>query len=420
MRASRGTGGAAPTPAVLIGLDSMQGLQAARILHDRGVPVIAFAKDPKNHACSTNVCEEIRFTDTRSEALLDSLEELGRNLEGKAVLFPCEDRNVQLVSSHRDRLGEWFHIALPPADVVEMLMDKTSFYSFAQDQGLPIPPTYFLRSRQDLDVALATLQFPAILKPANSATRLWEKNCMVSAFKVADATEMQELYDRYHVFTDVLIAQEWIAGPDSNLFSCNAYFDSDGVPLVTFVARKIRQWPPHVGKSSYGIECRDDEVLAETLRLFRSVGYRGLGYVEFKLDERHGRQFIVEPNVGRPTGRSAIAEAGGVELLYTMYCDLAGLPLPPDREQRYVGAKWIHLRRDFQSAVYYWRNGDLTVREWLGTWRGKKAYALFSLRDPQPFLRDIWRVLRTLTSKTERQKRGFAIAAADQPSRDLT
>jgi hypothetical protein len=60
------------------------------------------------------------------------------------------------------------------------------------------------------------------------------------------------------------------------------------------------------------------------------------------------------------------------------------------------------------------------VREWLGTWRGKKAYALFSVRDPQPFLRDIWRVLRTLTSKTERRKRGFAIAAADQPSRDLT
>jgi hypothetical protein len=35
-------------PAVLVGPDGSQGLQAARILHDRRVPVIAFAKDPHN------------------------------------------------------------------------------------------------------------------------------------------------------------------------------------------------------------------------------------------------------------------------------------------------------------------------------------------------------------------------------------
>ena len=28
---------------------------------------------------------------------------------------------------------------------------------------------------------------------------------------------------------------------------------------------------------------------------------------------------------------SAISEAGGVELVYTAYCDLVGLPLPPNR-----------------------------------------------------------------------------------------
>ena len=68
-------------------------------------------------------------------------------------------------------------------------------------------------------------------------------------------------------------------------------------------------------------QSRDDVVLRETVRLFKSVNYRGLGYVELKRDERSGEYYIMEPNIGRPTGRSAIAEAGGVELLYTMYCD---------------------------------------------------------------------------------------------------
>lgn len=412
-RASTSAGDRVRPAAVVVGLDSMQGLQAARILHARGVRVIALAKDPRNHACRTRVCDDIRFVNTRDDNLIDELLRLGPTLSEKAVLFPCEDGNVRLISRQRDRLRPFFHIALPPPDVVEMLMDKTRFYAYAQEHDLPIPPTWFLRSRDDMLAARRSVRLPAILKPANSATRLWEKNCMFSAFKVDTTEELLTVFDTYHEFTDVFILQEWIAGPDSNLYSCNAYLDAHGEPLATFVARKLRQWPPHIGKSSLGVECRSDEVLTETLRLFRAVGYRGLGYVEFKLDERYGRQFIVEPNVGRPTGRSAIAEAGGVELLYTMYCDVLGFELPEQREQRYGQAKWVHLRRDLQSALYYWRRGELTLGDWIASWRGPKAYALFSLRDPAPFLADGWRVARTLLSSKERNRRRWTIEIDD-------
>lgn len=415
-RAARKVRPAAPTQtgvdlpaAVVVGLDSMQGLQAARILHARGIDVIGVAKDPKNHACRTNVCTQIRIADTRHDALIDDLQALGRTLERKAVLFPCEDENVRLVSRHRDVLQEWYHIGLPAPDVVETLMDKTSFYSYAQEKGLPIPPTVFLRSRDDLEAAVADLSFPGVLKPASSATRLWEKNCMFSAFKIESPAEAFAVYDRYSTFTDVMIYQEWIDGPDSNLFSCNCYYGKDGTPLATFVARKVRQWPPQIGKSSLGVECRADEVLDGTLELLGGVGYRGLGYVEFKLDPRVGKYYIVEPNVGRPTGRSAIAEAGGVELLLSMYCDLLDLPLPSGREQSYQGTKWVHLRRDFQSALHYWRRGELTPVDWWRSWRGPKAYALFSLRDPRPFLSDGWRVARTVLSREERRRRDRTI-----------
>ena len=99
---------------------------------------------------------------------------------------------------------------------------------------------------------------------------------------------------------------------------------------------------------------------------------------------------IIEPNIGRPTGRSPIAEAGGVELVYTMYCDALGRPLPAGREQKYSGVKWIYLRWDLQSAFVHWWRGDLTIADWYRSIRGKKAYALFSLTDPGPFLWDLW------------------------------
>jgi predicted ATP-grasp superfamily ATP-dependent carboligase len=135
--------------------------------------------------------------------------------------------------------------------------------------------------------------------------------------------------------------------------------------------------------------------------------HRGLGYVEIKQDIRTGDYFILEPNIGRPTGRSAIAEAGGIVLLYTMYCDATGLPLPEDLRQSYGEAKWIWLRKDLQSALYHWREGDLTFREWWRSIRGKKAYALFSWSDPRPFFGDLWRTFRLLFQAEERKKRDY-------------
>src|SRR5215218_744278 len=382
--ALRSTRPGSSAPAVLIGLDSMQGLQAARILHSRGVQVIALARDPSNHACRTNVCSDIRFVDTRSTDLIDELLTLARSLTQRAVLFPCEDESVLLVSRHREALAQQFHFALPPVDVVEMLMDKSRFYAYAQESGLPIPPTRFLRLPDDVADACESLTFPVILKPTNSQTPLWRANSMFSAFKVADRDGLPRLYDRYRPFTEALIVQEWIPGPDSNLYSCNCYLNQHGEPLATFVSRKVRQWPPHIGKSSFGVECRSDDVLRETLSLLRGVGYRGLGYVEFKLDERTGKKFIVEPNVGRPTGRSAIAEAGGVELLWTAYCDAAGLPLPVNRTQQYGSARWLDLRRDLQAAFVARRKGNLTWGEWFSSARQPTAHAIWSRQDPTP------------------------------------
>ena len=78
-----------------------------------------------------------------------------------------------------------------------------------------------------------------------------------------------------------------------------------------------------------------------------------------------------------------------MELLYTTYCDLVGRPLPARRQQQYKGVKWICWRRDLQSALYYWRRGDLTLTDWWRSWRGRKACALFSWVDPAPFLCDL-------------------------------
>jgi len=393
--------------AIVIGLDGMNGIQTARLLARHDIPVIAIAKDPDHYCCRTRVCERILFADTAGEALITTLEALGPTLDQKAVLFPCMDMNVLLVSRYRQRLEPWYHVILPAPEVVEMMMDKVRFYTYAQENGFRVPRTFYLRNRADAEEAAESLAFPCILKPPISAIPEWEAQSKMKAYKLVEKADLLAIHDLYGSLADVLIVQEWVEGSSASLYSCNCYFDANSEPLVTFVARKIRQWPPLTGESSLGEECRDDVVLNETVRLLKSVNYRGLGYVEIKRDARSGEYFIMEPNVGRPTGRSAIAEAGGVELLYTMYCDALGWPLPENRVQQYGHMKWIHLRRDFQSALYHWRRGQLSLKEWWRSWRGRKAYALFSWSDPGPFLGDLTRAARLFMSAEERAKRDY-------------
>jgi D-aspartate ligase len=381
--------------AVVVGLDCATGLQSARILARQGVPVIGVAGDLSHPCCRTNACERVVSADLTGLGLIDVLAAVGRDLDARAVLLPCTDLSVVLVSRWREQLAPWFHIALPRHETVELLIDKGRFYAYAEEVGLPVPVTFFLRSPEDAARAARSLRFPCVVKPTLKTAK-WKRNVKEKAYRVSSPEELLALYARCSGWSDGLIVQEWIEGGDGNNYTCNAYFDAASEPLVTFTSRKLRQWPPGTGEGCLSEESRNDIVEQATIQLFQGVRHFGLGYLEMKRDVRSDQLLIVEPNVGRPTGRSAGAEAAGVALLYTMYCDVLSLPLPPNREQLYRGGKWIHFRSDLQSALYHWRRGELGLREWLNSWRGVTADALFSWRDPLPFLLDSGEVMLEL------------------------
>ncbi len=394
-------------PAVVVGIDSLQGLQLTRCLHGHGVPVIGVARNSNSVYSQTRLAEEIVYVDTKGEPLVAALVALGKRLGQKAVMYPCTDITVLIVSRYREVLSEWFIFVLPDADVVELLLDKPNFYTYAQQQGLPIPPTAILHNREEAEAAAKTVPFPAILKPEKKTT-LWEQNADGKVYKIDTPEAFLELYDRAADWTGTLILQEQIPGGEGSLIACNCYFTKDGKPVATFVSRKLRQYPPETGNGCLREEVRNDEVLRETLRLFEGVGYRGLGYVEMKRDERNGKHYFIEPNIGRPTGGSAIAEAGGVELHYALYCDALDLPLPPNLEQTYQGVKWLFLFEDLLSANEYRKRGQLTLRDWWRSISGKKRLAVISLQDPGPAAKLIINGIKERLKLNKRKSAGRA------------
>ncbi len=390
-------------PALVIGLDCMTGLQTARILAGHSVPVFGLVGD-RGHPCSrTSVCKDVLVMPEEGERQVAQLLDLRERFDLDPVLMPCTDRAVSLVSGNREKLSG-FRFVLPQHEMLETLSNKVQLSRWCSENGFRVPQTHWIKDRADLLEASELVGFPCIVKPAVKSL-LWERNTRFKALKIKSADELNRVYDKCSEWTEELMVQEWIEGEDSDLFSCNCYFDQDGRPVVTFVARKLRQWPPRIGTSSLGEECRNDEVLNTSLDFFERAGICGMAYLEMKRDRAAGDYCIIEPNIGRPTGRSAIAEAGGVDYVYTAYCDAAGRELSRNLEQQYRGVKWVYLRRDVQSACHDWSRGALTVRAWLQSWKGVKGYALFSWRDPVPFLADIWKSLAKVLNRRRRKTR---------------
>lgn len=383
--------------AVVIDIDHINGLQTARILRARGIPVIGIANNPKHYCARTNVCSEIIQSSTKDYSLIKTLKEISDRFNEPPILIPSQDTSVILISRHRKELESLYHIALPVSETVEMLMDKPSFYAFAVKEGLPVAKYFLVKNYEEALAASNNLNYPCILKPPMRSPK-WEENTKIKAFKAFNKDELLDLYNKCSGWHEVLMFQEWIEGTDTDLYSCNCYFSKSHEALVSFTAKKLRQYPPVTGNTSLGIECRADEVNNVTLELFKKVNYFGLGYLEMKRDVRTGKFYIIEPNIGRPTGRSALAEAAGVEILYTMYCDLLNLPLPEERTQKYLGIKWIQIRTDFLSAFYYWRKKELSLSQWINSLKGPKFYAVFSLEDPKPFIFEIIKGLQFIVA----------------------
>jgi D-aspartate ligase len=374
-------------PVVIVGLDCPTGLQTSRVFASRGIDVIGLANNAKHPCARTRSSSRVIEVPTGNGALVESLVRLGTQLGERPVLVPCTDLAVLELAKHQKEMRMLYRFAVPKPDVTEMLLDKARFAKFCTIHEFPIPKTFVVSSSEDVETASAEIEYPCILKPSVKSAA-WSTHTSTKALMLDSPKALKEAYERFALWANAFVVQEWIVGGDGDHYTCDCYVSAQGVPLVTFSARKIRQWPSGTGQGCLSVECRDEYVRDLTLRVLATAGHQGQGYLETKRDTRSGRHMIVEANVGRPTGRAAAAEKAGVELLMTMYSDLTGAPLPTARTQKYIGTKWIHIRRDLQASVSLLAKREAGIREIAKPWRGPFAFALFSKRDPVPFVAD--------------------------------
>jgi predicted ATP-grasp superfamily ATP-dependent carboligase len=371
--------------AFVVGI-GLTGLGMVRSLRDSrnplSMPITAIDSDLRQATAYTRLCTKVHCPDVDGEGLVDCLIEQGRRRAEKPVLLLSQDLAVLTVAKHQHTLSSFFRFSVPTPDVTDLLMDKSRFGEYATRHGFNVPRTFAINSADDLEPALTGLRFPCVLKPIyrNSA---WSERGYPKGFVCQTPAELHTAYAQVSDVQNDFVAQEWIPGDDSEIYFCLAYFDEQSRPVATFTGRKLRQWPLAAGNTSLAEASGIPSIRQETVRLFESVKFRGLGSVEFKRDPRTGDFKIMEPTVGRANLQSETATANGVNLTWVAYAHLAGLEGGKNR-MRPRQAVWINEFTDVQSGLARVGRGELSLGSWMRSYSRPRYYAWFSWKDPLP------------------------------------
>ncbi len=393
-----------PVPAVITPLDEHMGLDIARSLHKRGIPVYGLDHDKGAVGRYSRACKFVVTPDLQkdAQAYLQFLVGFSRRLGCKPVLFPLSDEHVLAISRNRELLTDHYEFVMPAKETTEALCTKAGLIGLARELDLPAPLTLFPCSFDEVEEAARRLPYPVIIKPAESPQ--WHDPCVERQLRhgvlegrakvvlCRDENELKDNYRKLASLSSELIIQEVIPGEDPRLFYVSFYMDRRSRPLAIFAGRKDRVIPIGFGSASFVHSFHDPKLIESGLRIFTDSHYQGLGGIEFKKDPRDETYKLIEVNTrfGMWDGLGAKC---GVDFAYIAYCDALGLPVEPCTTYR-EGVIWLDWQRDLRAAVAYRRKGKLTWRAWLVSLHGEKMWAIYSRADPLPGLFFTLRLLR--------------------------
>jgi predicted ATP-grasp superfamily ATP-dependent carboligase len=210
---------------------------------------------------------------------------------------------------------------------------------------------------------------------------------IVGARKAIGIASHEELLSEYAVIAQAgkrVLLQEMVPGGDESLLISACYLDTSARCVADFNTRKLVQIPEIFGTGCI-VQAANAPALSDaTARLLETMRFTGIAEVEYKWDAPRNEYKLIEINP-RPWDQHRLGKTCGVDLAYLAYCDRAGLPLPEVRRQP-SESKWIAEDTFITAGLSLLWKGDPGIRRLFRHARGKRIYAIWSAKDPLPFV----------------------------------
>jgi D-aspartate ligase len=399
-------------PGVLVLGGSIGALGAARSLGRNGVAVWLLCEGSGVASLSRYVARTLAWAGAEADGALAELVGLAttHGLQGWLVVA-AGDPEARLLARNHDEVAKVFRTTVPRYDVVRWADDKVLTYNHAQTLGLATPRLYAHDGLED--IAELDCLYPVIVKPAvhEGASRF----DLAKAWVVKNRTELLARYREAISCVEPrhIVVQEMIPGDGSTQLSYAGLW-KDGRPLAGMVAKRLRQYPIHVGYTSTFVQVVENPAVeAAADRFLRSIGYSGLVEVEFKYDSRDDKYKILDVNA-RLWSWVGLGAAAQVDFPMMLYRATLGEELAPARAT--IGQAWSYTPRDLIAALHEIRVGRLRLRDYLQQVRRGSTAALFAFDDPLPAIAELpivaYRVLTRRLLRPAGQVRSRARADA--------
>lgn len=372
------------TTVLVFGAQHPTGLMTARSLRDCGAEIIGLAYGD-SPCLRSSIWSSLIMLEQNSEALLQAVRNIAaQRSTGKVMLFPAGDESVKILSDHRYELPPSCILILPESATVDLLLDKSQFYPWAEAHGFPVPRTVEVKNIPELDTVIQEIGYPLLLKPLYRDSAWDQKFPDNKVFILETAVDSEQLPRDLFAVAPVMLAQQWIPGTDAEVFFCLVCYDQQGRLINHFCGRKLMQWPPLGGSTAVAISDEKEESRELTQAVFDAVGYKGLGSVEFKKDPRDGKLYIMEPTVGRNDFQSDLAVVGNVNLTLLAYYNALGMAQPPKSKRR--PSAWICEPSLYYGLKHYLRCKEGYFLRYLQLLVRRTGFAYLDLRDRAPFI----------------------------------
>jgi predicted ATP-grasp superfamily ATP-dependent carboligase len=278
---------------------------------------------------------------------------------------------------------------LPEPLIIECVADKFRQYRLALDSGIPVPQTFLVENMDQLIKTIDRIPLPAFIK-GNEVTS-WRRK-MGDVFKGFVVTDKEDLMDKFRLIFDrgtSGLVQEVIPGPETSHYKASCCISRRGEVLLAFGLQKIRQQPVGFGFGCLVQSVEYPELLSLGKTFFSKIGYRGVGSMEFKLDERDGKLKLIELNP-RYWQQNSLADRCGMNFPLIDYLEATDADPKPITEYR-SGVKWVNIYSDLESFREYRQRGQLSLSQWLISLKGEMVYSDLARDDILPGFLEIVR-----------------------------
>jgi D-aspartate ligase len=371
-------------PVVILDTDHYGAIGIARTLGRLGIPIHFFDSNPKSISFHSRFCKSaFNYRKNQDSKLtVRLLLQAAKIIGEKSILITTTDESALLLAEHFSELKKNFIYHQLSPTLVKALTSKREMFYLAKNYGIPTAETYFPKSREDVKQFLKKSSFPIMLKAIDGKASLLKTGHKM--FLAKTEQELLNLYDRYETpYNANYMLQEYIPGGEDSIWMFNGYFNSKSECLFGVTGKKIRQSPVYTGATSLGICLRNNIIQKMTEDLAKKVGYKGIIDIGYRYDERDGKYKVLDinPRIGQ-TFRLFVA-ATKMDVARAAYLDLTGQKVPSSIV--FEGRKWIVEDKDLISSLRYIHDKNLTVRNWMASFRGVQESAWFALDDPVPF-----------------------------------